>query len=203
MTGVIAPLAAFGAGLASSTGPCLAPRLAAITATTIGCRGVARAIRIGVFAAGSCGGYAVLGLLAGAVRRLGELSPGVYAILAAAFAVLGVAALIRRTHRTCCGPQTPAKLPLSVLALAGAALAFAGSPCCGPVAAALLAAAPASDPRAIVPAFAAGHVLPLVAVALGWPSLATAAAARTAEPAVNTVGGAVALGLAGYYALLA
>lgn len=203
MTGVVAALAAFGAGLASSTGPCLAPRLAAMTATSAGHRGAARAARIVSFITGSCGGYAVLGLLAGALRRLAGWSPLTYAILAVAFAALGVASLVRRAHGPCRAPRALAKLPLSVVALAGAAFALAGSPCCGPVAAALFAAVPAADPRAVILSFAAGHALPLVAAAAGWQTLSAAARTYVPEPAVSTVGGAVALGLAGYYALLA
>lgn len=206
MTGTLAPVAAFAAGLASSTGPCIAPRLAAVAGMTAGCAGAARAIRIGVFAAGSCGGYAALGSIAGALRRLAGYSPPAYALLAAAFAAAGLWALLRQSRRNGCGSARLAPaLPLAAVFVAGAAFAVIGSPCCGPVAAALFAAAASAGPvsHVLALAFAAGHVLPLVAAAAGWQPLATALASRVSGPAAATVAGAVALGLAGYYAILA
>lgn len=195
------PAAAFAAGVASSTGPCIAPRLAALIGVTAGHRGGARAARIGAFAAGSCGGYAALGAFAGILRHAIGYSPLAYALLAAAFAAGGVGTLIRQTRRhDCAGSQRPT-LPVGATFLTGLASAVAGSPCCGPVAAGLAAAAATRSPWLVL-AFAAGHASPLLAAAAGWQPVSLALAARFAAPLLSSIGGGVALGLAAYYALL-
>lgn len=204
MTLFLAPVAAFAAGFASSSGPCVAPRLAALAGITAGCRGLTRAVRVVAFAAGSCSGYAILAACADALRRLAEYSALTYALLAAGFATAGACALLRAGRHGCGAFGAPA-LPLGAAFLAGIAFAVIGSPCCGPAAAALFAAAASAAPvsHALVPAFALGHVVPLVAAAAGWHPVATVVWSRVPATALATAAGAVALGLAGYYALLA
>lgn len=206
MIGVLGPGAAFAAGLASSTGPCIVPRLAAVTGMTADCPGTARIMRIGCFGAGSCLGYAVLASSAGTLRAIGEYSTFAYVLLATAFAGIGVLALLRRPSGHECRFFNPgSSVPLGTAFLAGGAFAVVGSPCCGPLAAALLAVSASSGSgwHLVALAFAAGHIVPLVALAAGWRPATAAVAARVPGQVVATIGGAVALGLAGYYALLA
>jgi cytochrome c-type biogenesis protein len=85
--------------------------------------------------------------------------------------------------------------------------AFVTSPCCTPIVVVLGSlAATASSPlfgAGLIAAYAAGHALPLAAAGFGWERIAARLDVRRLQAALQTVGGALMLALAGYYGVLA
>jgi cytochrome c-type biogenesis protein len=194
---------AFTAGLATSVGPCVAPRYLALSVIAARTTGPARWIRIGSFVAGLLACYALLAAAASLIGQLTTFSRSVYLVLALAFLAFGVHALIVR--RSC---AHAAKQPSGAGALlTGTALGLVLSPCCSPVIAMLAAVGVSSGSLATslsgALAFASGHVAPLVAIGFGFSTFERFAPVRSFSGAGTTISGALALALAAYYALLA
>jgi cytochrome c-type biogenesis protein len=219
----------FAAGLATSIGPCAAPRYVAVAALAHGARRPWAVMA--AFASGVVGAYVALGLGAGMLGALWSASSTTYAVLAIALAAGGVVTLLRTGSARCphnadahragnhhtahhadghstvaiakAGPRTSAGGTF----LLGAASAVVVSPCCTPVLAAIgaatMASGPAANGAALLGAFACGHVIPiLLAGALGTHlSSMLRRWADSQAPAI--VAGSLMLALAAYYGVLA
>ena len=194
------PLVAL-AGLMTSLGPCVAPRYIAIAALL----GERRRTRtVAAFVAGMLTAYAALGFGAGLLFGLAGHASALYAVLAAALALGGIATLLRGpacTHTT--APPRRASAAFSL----GAASALVVSPCCTPVVAAVagmtVAGANQFGRAALLGAFALGHAAPLFAAGSLGSLAARTFAHWNASPAPAVVSGSLMLALGAYYGLLA
>jgi cytochrome c-type biogenesis protein len=200
----LAVAAAFGAGLSTSVGPCVAPRYLALTAITAHTRGRSRYLRVVCFVAGLLACYALLGTAASLIGQVEVFSRVIYLALAAAFLGFGLHALLVR--RSCA--HSARRQPLGGIALAsGGALGLVLSPCCSPVVAiiASVGLSPGSIATSLTGAlaFAAGHLAPLATIGLGVGASERLTGIRALSGAGSTVSGGLALALAAYYGLLA
>jgi cytochrome c biogenesis protein CcdA len=200
---IYAPLAAASAGAVSSFGPCVAPRLIAVGALSAQSSGLQRWTRIGAFVAGLCAVYVAMGVAAGALGRLMDLSPMLYAAVAAAAAISGILVIVKAQAKHVCARDTPA-LPHGLGFFGGAACATITSPCCGGVAALSVAGAGAagSSSALLLGAFALGHALPLFAFAAGSGRVRQWCLRGGSQP-LEIVSGALMIALGAYYAVLA
>jgi cytochrome c-type biogenesis protein len=200
------PLAAL-AGIATSFGPCVAPRFVAVAALVAGRTGTARWKLLAAFAIGLCCAYALVGMTSGLLGRVAAQSAYMYAALALAFGLGGSIALVWTSHDVGRIAHAPGPASHGGALLLGASFALVASPCCTPIVAALAGIGAASaNPwlgATTLGAFAFGHALPLVAAGMGSGRVADALRRWKLEPALATVGGALMLALGGYYALLA
>jgi len=199
------PIAAL-AGIATSLGPCVAPRYVAIAAL-LGER--RRTLTIATFVMGMMTAYAALGFGAGLLGQVTGHASALYLVLAIVLAGAGIASLLRgphvgHTHDE--GRRTQPRRLSGVFSL-GAASAFVVSPCCTPVIAAVLGmTAFAADPlsrAALLGAFALGHAAPLFAVGSLGSLFARTFRRWNAGPAPAVVSGTLMLALGAYYGLLA
>jgi cytochrome c-type biogenesis protein len=199
------PALAFAAGIATSAGPCVAPRFVAVAALA-GSPGAAKWKSIGAFAAGTCASYVTLGIASGMLGKIAAVSSNLYALLAVALLAFGLRTLFVEpsTHR--CDDAPPAKHSLGSAFLFGASSALVASPCCTPVIVVLgsLAASRASElfGALSIVSYGLGHAVPLAAAGLGWGWIGLRANGAW-RGASQTVGGALMLALAGYYGVLA
>ncbi|HEY5348320.1 MAG TPA: cytochrome c biogenesis protein CcdA [Candidatus Lustribacter sp.] len=193
------------AGIATSLGPCVAPRYVAIAALLGEQR---RTLTIATFVAGLLTAYAALGFSAGVLGQLAGHASALYCVLAAALTGAGIATLLRGPD---CGHAHEARhgsrrRRTSAVFSLGAASALVVSPCCTPVVAAVLGmTALDGNPlsrMALLGAFALGHAAPLFVVgslgSLGSRTFRTWSA--SSAPAV--VSGTLMLALGVYYGLL-
>jgi cytochrome c-type biogenesis protein len=199
-----APAFAFGAGVAASVGPCVAPRFVAVAALA-GSPGVARWKAVAAFAAGLCASYVAIGLAAGFAGRIAAISAHVYALLALVLLGFGLNALLREPKT--CAHDGPKVHSLGGACLLGMSFAFVTSPCCTP-AIVVLGSLAANGPSpalgaALIGAYAAGHALPLVAAGLGRQWMGKRLDTPPLRSAMQTIAGALMLALAGYYGALA
>jgi cytochrome c-type biogenesis protein len=199
-----APALAFGAGLATSVGPCVAPRFVAVAALA-GSPGSARWKTIAAFVAGLCASYVALGFAVGFAGRLGAISAYVYALLALALLGFGLKTLLCEPKS--CAHEEPRARSLGGACLFGMSFALVTSPCCTP-AIVVLGSLAASGPSpsfgaALIASYAAGHVLPLAGAGFGRQWIGTRLNVPSLQPAMQTVGGALMLALAAYYGVLA
>jgi cytochrome c-type biogenesis protein len=196
--------AAFAAGLATSVGPCVAPRYLALSAIAARTTGRARWIRTGSFIAGLLLCYALLAATASLIAQLTAFSRIVYVLLASGFAVFGLAALIVRRSCTHSGHRRATGTGALV---SGSALGLVLSPCCSPVIAMLATVGLSSGSLEAslwgVLAFAAGHVAPLATIGFGFNIIERLVPVRAFSGAGATISGALAFALAAYYGLLA
>jgi len=195
----------FLAGVASSLGPCVAPRYLAVAGFATGARRPGRAAL--AFIAGLIGAYVVLGFGAGLLGSIRSLTGVIDGVLAIALVAAGALMLWRAEpdHDHACS-HAPRDVPSGAPFLLGAASAFVVSPCCTPILAAIVAtAAEFGRPLAgagVLACFALGHALPLFLVgSLGtllqrfrWSGIAAQ------SPAV--IGGALLLCLGAFYGAL-
>jgi cytochrome c biogenesis protein CcdA len=167
-----------------------------------------RFARIGAFVLGLCAGYVALGSIAGAVVHVGAYSSYAYAALAVWLTVSGIRTIVAASHDRACGVSRAARTGSSIGAafVAGSAFATLGSFCCSPLGAAVAVGryggAGFAETVGLMTAFALGHAAPVVAVASGSRRLACAGRAYFPAWAISTIGGALSLSLASYYALL-
>jgi cytochrome c-type biogenesis protein len=193
---------AFGAGLATSVGPCVAPRYLALAAIVADPGGRAKWLRVAAFVTGLLLCYAVLAVTASLIGKLVAFSQLIYLGLAACFLCLGLRALASDKG---CQHQRD-RLGGSAL-LTGGALGLVVSPCCTPVVATMAGVASLSgSPFAsltVTLAFAVGHIAPLASVGLGLRWGARIAVGPAVQSASGVIGGGLSLAIAGYYVLLA
>jgi cytochrome c biogenesis protein CcdA len=198
---------AVAAGIATSVGPCVAPRYIALAAV-LGKR--RRALTIAAFVTGMLTAYAALGFGTGLLAQVTGHASALYVVLALALAGGGAVTLLRRggcerAHHEHPAARAPKRLS-GVFSL-GAGSAFVVSPCCTPVVAAVIGLG-ASDANvlaraALLAAFALGHAAPLFAA--GSLGALCSRFFRTWEtsPAPAVVSGSLMLALGAYYGLLA
>jgi cytochrome c-type biogenesis protein len=199
-----APALACVAGVATSVGPCVAPRFVAVAALASS-PGVARWKAVCAFAAGLCASYVALGVAAGLAARVAAISAHVYALLAGVLLVFGLKTLWSEPES--CSHGVPKPRSLGSACLLGMSLALVTSPCCTPVVV-VLGSLAASGPSPsfgalLIGSYAAGHALPLLGAGFGWQWVGTRLDVRPLRAAAQTVGGALMLALAGYYGVLA
>ena len=126
----------FVAGVATSIGPCAAPRYVALAA-------LANASRrpgcvLAAFVSGIVGAYVLLGVAAGALGVLWSASALVYGALAVVLGGAGIATLLRgdralHAHDDDAARHPGARAGLGGTFLLGASSAFVVSPCCTPI----------------------------------------------------------------------
>jgi cytochrome c biogenesis protein CcdA len=196
----------FAAGVSTSVGPCVAPRYVAVTALASASR---RPTAIaGAFLGGVVGAYVVLGLALSAIGTLWSSSRFVYAALATALAVGGIATLVR-DERRCEHPAVAKDHHASGggAFLLGASSAFVVSPCCTPIVAAIAGFTTLGgrtvEGVALLAAFACGHAAPLLALGAFGRGLAGLVRHATLGAAPRVVGATLMLALAVYYGALA
>jgi cytochrome c-type biogenesis protein len=195
---------AFGAGLATSVGPCVAPRYLALAAIVADASGRARWLRVGAFVIGLLLCYGVLAVTAALIETLVAFSQLIYVGLAACFLCFGLRALAVSQD---CSHKHSRDGTISPALVAGSALGLVISPCCTPVVATMAGVAGLSgEPLpslAMALAFAAGHVAPLASVGVGLRWGAPIVEGPAFQSASNVIGGGLSIALAGYYGLLA
>jgi len=192
---------AFVAGLASSIGPCVAPRYLILAAYAVDRKERERGI---VFVAGCLAGYlayAFAGALIG-LLRLG--THVIYAALALALVFCGGRALVTVQHHTC-DVKRPSKLSFGPIFLAGLVSSLIFSPCCTPIAIAFgLQAAQVGGAMAteLLLAFGLGHTMPIALAAI---AVSSKVFRRLSLPrdVCATVSGSLILIVGGLYAVLA
>jgi cytochrome c-type biogenesis protein len=194
----------FGAGIATSIGPCVAPRYVAVAALAASAKHPRRVLA--AFAAGIIAAYVAIGSAAGLTGALRAWSPLVYALLAAALVTAGAYALLRNAEPS---HAHHVRVPVSVggTLLLGAASAVVVSPCCTPVVAGIagltMVSGRPAEGVALLACFAAGHVVPaILAAASGRRGMAIFARAA-GTGAANVVSGTLMLALGAFYGLLA
>lgn len=201
------PVFALAAGVATSIGPCVAPRCVAIAGLALNRNGRDRAIAVGLFIAGLVAAYVSFALVAQVIWQALAHSIVVYALLAAGFMLSGVYALTKPS-RVCAAPRREhGTSSAGAIFLLGALSAASVSPCCVPLILAVVSAAGSSDiliSAMALACFALGHALPLamITVAAGrFKSLLNHNAVL--EEGARVVGGALMVALGGLYAIVA
>ena len=207
----------FFAGLATSVGPCVAPRYVAIAAIVNGYR--RPLIPTAVFVAGLIGGFAALGFGAGLLGSAWRFSPLFYGILAGSLVIGGALTLARAgsarcdtskhgEEHTCAAGARAAgrRRSLGAVFILGAASALIVSPCCTPVVASIVATTTAiGKPElgiVLLASFGLGHAAPLF-FAGSLASLVRRTFAGVAEQAGAVVSGSLMIALGAYYGILA
>lgn len=198
------PLVAL-AGVATSVGPCVAPRYVAITALL---HDAARpAWTTAAFVAGLTLAYAVLGFGVAVASVVWANASVGYALLAATLTAGGLTTLLRRP--SACRHEHAAPLGGARLAqpfVLGALSACVVSPCCTPLLGAFAGLAAADRAplagAAFLGAFALGHATPLLFAGRTSAALGARLSGWSASGAAATVSGALMVALGGYYGLL-
>lgn len=194
------PLAALTAGVASSLGPCVAPRFLAAAAMCAGTSGRRRWGRLAAFVAGLCASYALACSAGGLLARWGAYSASAYGLMALVCCTAGVVTILRGRA---CGTRH-AQRSFGGTFLSATAFVGVGSPCCGPLALVAGFGWWGAGSNVLVPlAFALGHAAPLVGLALGSTQIERFASVRWPSAATATVAGGLAIALGSYYGLLA
>lgn len=201
-----APIELFAAGILSSIGPCMAPRMIAVSAIIVQAKRRNAAASAGAFAAGLVFAYASFGAAAAVLARAVQSSTALYAALAVALGAGGILTLCQASHR--CERRSEVRTKnLAAIFLLGSSFALVVSPCCTPVVLGILAyGSTYSHPWTVcllLAAFAAGHTLVLFSAGLGGRALANLIRAHALQEAATLVSGTLMLALAGYYVVLA
>jgi cytochrome c biogenesis protein CcdA len=194
---------AFSTGLATSIGPCAAPRYLALAALAAHPNAKTRRVRASWFILGIICCYAVLFCVTSWASSLQGISHIVYASLAAVFFLCGVN---RTLVRTSCVHEHDRSVSKGWLWLLGACLGLVFSPCCSPllaVAGGLGAAATIQVSLGGVVAFLAGHLLPLAVIAIAGSVGVRSPLLPQIKPALGTIGAGLMMALGLYYGLLA
>lgn len=197
---------AFAAGVLTSVGPCVAPRLIAVLSLGARRSRTASMLAATAFVFGLCAAYAAWGVATGWVWRAVGFSTLTYALLAVALSVAGARRLLYSEE---CHRHGPAEIPapqLGAAFLLGVSMALTLSPCCTPIivgTATYVSQSGALWTSAVLVAFALGHAMPVIVAAAGGAGIARALSSDTARYAVRTIGGSLFLALGAYYAVLA
>lgn len=192
---------ALGAGLASSAGPCVAPRL--LAASAFGTQGLRASLRrAAAMQAGLTCGSGLLGSGASVLAQAARHSGVTYAVLAAVLAVCGARSLFPRSM--CGHGESRANVSLSSAFLVGGSFALIVSPCCTPMILGIaLFAGNTLYGTALMAAFSLGHGALLFAGVLGAQRLRRFVQTPALRGAAACVNGTVLLALGGYYAVIA
>lgn len=196
----------FIAGLASSAGPCVAPRFITVAALCANRGRVAGILTAAAFTGGLACAFAVFGAAGAVLMSAVKISTGMYLILAATLAAGGVATLLKADA---CGGHRGRNdsSALSAGFLLGVSSAFVVSPCCTPMVLAIAAYSSAAETPAsgalLCAVYAAGHGLPLMLAAVSAGSIGTLFERFAMRRAAATLSGSIMLALAGYYGAIA
>lgn len=192
------------AGLATSVGPCIAPRYVALASVLNGPR---RAVGAVSFIAGLVTVYTALGFGVGLFGSVLRHAAALDAVLAVALVVGGVVTLVRgpQCHHDSHENDRPFPRSSGIFCL-GAASALVISPCCTPVVAAV-ATFPSLDPSpwtraTLLAAFAVGHAAPLVLLGFAGTIAGRTLQRLNASPAPVVISGTLMLALGAYYGAL-
>jgi cytochrome c-type biogenesis protein len=195
---------AFLAGLATSVGPCVAPRYLALAALAANTSGRRRWLRVACFMVGLLLCYTMVAVTASLVGAVIALSRFIYIGLAMYFLAHGLRAIM--LPQSCKGPRSAGSRSVSAL-IAGGALGLVFSPCCTPVIGLMGTVAVSSGSifttLLAVLAFALGHLAPLATVGIGLDVGECFAFRRALQGAMDTIGGGLSLALVCYYGILA
>ncbi len=198
------PVTLFLAGLATSIGPCVAPRFlaaASFAANDADRRGM---VRVSVLFCGIVCGYVALAAVSSSLASVARYSTIVYAVLACVFVVLGLRGLFFKphecTHRHLERPSTGAAF------LLGMSSVLVVSPCCAPVIGTIGVVALSKQSPAqtciLAVCFAVGHALPVLLAGWGLRCAGLLARITQAQHAVRVAGATLTLALGGYFAIL-
>lgn len=202
---VYAPALVFAMGVASSVGPCVAPRFLALAACVTGNKNVTRTVTS--FIGGLVAAYILFGLTISLISNLQLLASSIYVIVAAALVLGGIYTLWHaRSNDLCDHPAGPTVLTWWRTALFGASFAFVVSPCCTPfVIAILVLTARVGSPvfgMVLLGFFALGHAVPLVAYGLAGGRLNAMLSRFRLDQAAAIASGTLMLALGSYYVVL-
>jgi cytochrome c biogenesis protein CcdA len=194
----------FAGGIATSLGPCAAPRYVAVAAFS---NASARPLLpTTLFIAGLIGGYVCLGTAASALQALHIWSTWVYVSLAILLCVGGVMTLFGRHAHDVSVRQRSAAGGGSAF-LVGATSVLVMSPCCTPIVAGIagltIMSGRAAEGVALLASFALGHAAPLAGAALLGDRVRRIAHRLTASAVSAVIAGTLMLALAAYFATLA
>lgn len=197
----------FLAGIASSIGPCVAPRFIALSA----CMSSSRRpeLVVGAFMVGLIAAYVSFGVVASLLGSITQISTFVYIVVAIALFIGGVRTLTKAdTHcHTHDDTASIKEKSLGGIALLGASFAFVVSPCCTPLVAAILAYTSSVGHPAygalLLGLFAIGHASPLFLIGSLGAKIMKIFKNDTYGQAISVGSGSLMLFLAVYYAVLA
>ncbi len=201
MSDLAAMASAFASGLASSIGPCIAPRYLILAAYAAEQKERTRAV---VFVTGCLAGYLVYAFAGALIAMFRVGTHIIYALLALALMVCGGRALTAMQHHACEVKRVPS-ISFGPIFFAGFVSSMMFSPCCTPIAIAFgLVAAQDGGVMAmgLLLAFGVGHTLPLALAALVASSKNLSKWSLPHDACV-TVSGSLLLMVGGLYALLA
>lgn len=192
---------AFVAGVASSVGPCIAPRYLMLAAQLAVDEERAR---VPAFIAGCLGGYLAYAS-AGALLAIFRMGTHViYALLGVGLIASGVRTLLA-AHHAACASKARRPLSLGAASLAGLTSSLMFSPCCTPIAMMfgfLASQSAGASGAGLLLAFGLGHTLPiaLIAFAPSFPCIRNVPVSRDVRA---TIGGSLLVSVGGLYAILA
>jgi cytochrome c-type biogenesis protein len=204
----MAPFFVFAAGVASSIGPCVAPRFIAVTSCITGQR--RPIITLAAFLGGLIGTYMLFGLAASLISDIVTIAPLVYALVAVGLVVGGILTLARakfRDHDHDHEDDVPAR-PRSLIrtALFGASFALVISPCCTPMIAVIVAyTSLVGHPiygSLLLAVFGIGHSVPLLCYGLVDARFSRWVSRFSFEQALQIASGTMMLVLGAFYLVL-
>jgi thiol:disulfide interchange protein DsbD len=194
----------FAAGLATSLGPCAAPRYVAVAALANATSRPGRSVTL--FIAGLVAAYVCLGSAASALGAVRAWSTYVYVALAIVLTLGGTMTLFQRDAHGHAEPRVGASNSGGAFLL-GASSALVVSPCCTPIIAGIagltIVSGRASDGVALLASFGLGHAAPLLGAAFLSRRMSAGLRRFAASPAPAVVAGTLMLGLAAYFGVLA
>lgn len=197
----------FAAGVASSIGPCVAPRFIAAAGLAAGRAPRQAMVLVLAFVSGLTLTYAAFGAASTLLSRAAQFSAYTYWTVAAALALGGCITLWR--GETSCVHLHGAQRNVSAGAavLLGSSFALVVSPCCTPLVIGILSYASASGNAGyasiLLACFAVGHALPIVAAAFGVNGASRFLERHAVRQAASVISGALMFALSAYYAVLA
>jgi len=201
-----APLAAFVAGVATSVGPCNAPRLLAAAGIATG-KPATRWTHAGALTAGLTSAYALFGVAASVFSGAFRYSSAIFIGMAVLLAFFGARTLVEERSGECCERRIERPASVGASFLLGTSFAFVVSPCCTPVVAAIVAYSAGSGNAAFgalcLAAFALGHAVPLLLLAAGGSASSGWFTRLRLSEGVPIVSASMMFALAAYYGLLA
>jgi len=201
------PGVAFAAGIATSFGPCVAPRFLAISSLVGEASDRRRRLLIAAFCSGLAAADMTIALGASVVFALTRYATLVYALLALGLLFSGVRSLLGDDDHACAHPHHASGSSLGGAFVIGCSFALVISPCCTPIVTSLAMLASSSHQPVftalVLMSFIAGHALPLVAAGCGAKKFTAWCQRLPIVAPVKLVSGALMVAMAGYYAVLA
>ena len=195
-------LAATCAGLATSIGPCVAPRYIAMIGICAGKPWLARMRVAGALGFGMLLGYLLLANVAALLTRALSLSYVFYWVMSSSMVVAALVTILRSEQHQCKAADQSVET-LGGAFLLGISSCLVLSPCCSPVVAGFGAFSTSSavTPNLLVVAFCVGHFAPLISGAASPRILPRFSGVFAGAGAIVSAGLLACMGV--YYGLLA